>query len=75
MANGDAALGGDERGGQRRIDVAGDQDQLAGVRLELSKRSMTRAVCWAWLAEPTSRKASGTGICRSSKKTWLMAAS
>ena len=34
-----------------------------------SSRSIVRAVCWAWLPEPTSSMWSGSGMPSSSKKT------
>ena len=34
-----------------------------------SSRSITRAVCWAWLPEPTSSMWSGAGTPSSSRKT------
>ena len=39
------------------------------ARQTFSNSTMTRAVCSAWLPEPTPRKSSGAGISSSSKKT------
>ncbi len=40
-----------------------------------SSRSMTRAVCSAWLPDPTPSMWSGSGTPSSSKKTWDIALS
>ena len=68
MRDRDAHLRGDERAGERRVDIADDEDQV-GRPLENadSKPAMTAAVCCAWLPEPTSSVTSGGSISSSSK--------
>ena len=72
-----ALLHGDQRAGERRIDVADDEHagRLRARRATGSKRRITSAVCTACVPEPTSRLMSGRGSRRSAKSRSLMSSS
>ena len=70
VRDGDHGLGRGQRRGQGRVDVAGHDDEVGCLlgedRLEPLHH---RAVCSAWLPEPTSSMWSGSGTPSSSRKT------